>query len=237
VTRVVSITSAGAPPFTISDGEVNCILGFLHDGSIAAEPWHRLMGAWGYCERHAWTSLVIEMAMLKGFVSRSAFLYFDLLQQAVDVLGARTRTLAKRLGERNPCMICEINPRRRGWLSDAEISEARDQGRLRSFADELAPLWRESRCPRCLGLETSGRLCRRHLHEAIETHLPVAIDDELRYLLSLTPRVETYAKSFMWQHRGTDRAEDRAALLAAIGWCSGWSPLASIAPLGFRHEH
>ena len=47
VTRLVSITSDGAPPFDISDGEVNCILGFVHDGSIAAEPWHRLMGAWG----------------------------------------------------------------------------------------------------------------------------------------------------------------------------------------------
>jgi len=44
---LVSITSDGAPPFDISDGEVNCILGFVHDGSIAAEPWHRLMGAWG----------------------------------------------------------------------------------------------------------------------------------------------------------------------------------------------
>jgi len=128
-------------------------------------------------------------------------------------------------------MICEINPRRRGWLSDAEINEARDYGRLRSFANELAPLWRESRCPRCLGLATSGRLCRRHLQEAIETHLPVAIEDGLRYLSSLMPRVDTYAKSFMWQYRGADRAEDHAALLAAIGWCTGWSPLASIASL------
>jgi hypothetical protein len=134
VTRLVSITSA--PPFAITDGEVNCILGFLHDGSIGAEAWHRLMGAWGYCERHAWASLVVEMAYLKGFVSRSAFLYFDLLQKAVDVLGARThynkRALAKGLGERNQCMMCEINPRTRGWLSDAEIDDARDKSRLRT---------------------------------------------------------------------------------------------------------
>ena len=99
MTRLVSITSDGAPPFAISDGEVNCILGFLHDGSIAAEPWHRLMGAWGYCERHAWASLAIEMVVLKGFVSRSAFLYFDLLQQAVAVLGARTRHAKRNAGE------------------------------------------------------------------------------------------------------------------------------------------
>ena len=82
-----------------------------------------------------------------------------------------------------------------------------------------------------IGLATSGRLCRRHLQEAIETRLPVAIEDGLRYLSSLMPRVDTYAKSFMWQYRGADRAEDHAALLAAIGWCTGWSPLASIASL------
>src|SRR5262249_47899853 len=26
--------------------------------------------------------------------------------------------------------------------------------------------------------------------------------------------------SFMWEHRGNDRAQDRAALLSAVGWCS-----------------
>jgi hypothetical protein len=234
--RMLSSTSApdDMRPLVITAGEVNFMLGFLHDGSIGADAWHRLMGAWGYCERHAWSSLVIEMAVLKGFVSRSAFLYFDLLQYAVEA-GAETRRargkLARRLGESNRWMICEINPRRRGWLSDAEIDEARDQTRLRRFATELAPLWRQSRCPRCLGLATSGRFCRRHLKEAIETSLPVDIDEELRYLSSLVLRVETYAKSFMWEHRGSDGPEDRAALLSAIGWCSGWSPLASIAPL------
>jgi hypothetical protein len=226
------------PPFLVTEGEVNCIIGFLHDGSIGAEAWHRLMGAWGYCERHAWVSLIVEMAHLNGFVSRSAFLYFDLLQQAAGVLGATgrnaKRTLAKRLGNRNSCMICEINPRRRGWLSDAEINEARDQSRLRRFAVELEPLWQESRCPRCLGLATGGRFCRLHLREAVATDSPVAIEDELRYLSSLIARLETYAKSFMWEHRGTDRAQDRAALLSAVGWCSGWSSLASIAPLALR---
>src|SRR5262249_15808920 len=94
-------------------------------------------------------ALIVEMAHLNGFVSRSAFLYFDLL-------------------------ICEINPGRRGWLSDAEISEASDQSRLRRFAVELEPLWQESRCPRCLGLATGGRFCRLHFQEAVATGSAVA---------------------------------------------------------------
>ena len=96
------------------------------------------------------------MVVLKGFVSRSAFLYFDLLQQAVDALGARTRTLAKRLGERNLCMICEINPHRRGWLSDSEISEARDQGRLRASPTSLRPFGERAVVPAALALKLAA---------------------------------------------------------------------------------
>jgi putative (di)nucleoside polyphosphate hydrolase len=32
--------------------------------------------------------------------------------------------------------------------------------------------------------------------------------------------------------RGIDGPEDRAALISAIGWCSGWSSLAALIPLG-----
>jgi hypothetical protein len=227
--------SADAPDETrlaISDGEANCILGFIHDGSIAAEPWHRLMGAWGYCERHAWASLAVEMSALEGFVSRSAFLYFDLLRQAVAILARQTsrnqRAAAKRLAERNPCMLCEINPRRRGWLSDAELAEAKDQTRLRRFAESLAPLWQGNCCPQCIGAESRGRLCRRHLEAAIRAKQSVSLDDDYRYLLSLLPHVENYARSFMWGYRDSDSPEDRAALLSAIGWCSGWSSLAAL---------
>jgi hypothetical protein len=137
--------SADAPDETrslaISEGETNCILGFIHDGSIAAEPWHRLMGAWGYCERHAWASLAVEMSALEGFVSRSAFLYFDLLRQAVAILARQTsrnqRAAAKRLAERNPCMLCEINPRS---AAGCRIPSWRRQ-RIRLACEGLPNLW------------------------------------------------------------------------------------------------
>jgi hypothetical protein len=222
-----------ARSLAISDGEANCILGFIHDGSIAAEPWHRLMGGWGYCERHAWASLAVEMSALEGFVSRSAFLYFDLLRQAVGILAPQTsrnqRATARRLAERNPCMLCEINPRRRGWLSDAELAKAKDETRLRQFAEALAPLWQGNCCPQCIGAEPQGRLCRHHLGAAIMAKHPVNLDDDYRYLSSLLPHVENYARSFMWDYRDSDSPEDRAALLSAIGWCSGWSSFATLA--------
>ena len=108
------------------------------------------------------------------------------------------------------------------------------KSRLRRFAVELEPLWQESRCPRCLGLATGGRFCRLHFQEAVATGSAVAIEDELRYLSSLMARVETYAKSFMWEHRGNDRAQDRAALLSAVGWCSGCRAWRASPPLALR---
>jgi hypothetical protein len=178
--------SGNPSSLALTDGEVNFILGFIHDGSIGAEPWHRLMGAWGYCEYHAWASFAVEMSALGGFVSRSAFLYFDLLRRAVAVLAPQTsrnqRAVAKQLTERNPCMICEINPRRRGWLSDAELAEAKDQTRLRQFAESLAPLWLGDCCPQCIAAKPPGRLCRRHLEAAIMAKKPVSLDENYRYL-------------------------------------------------------
>jgi hypothetical protein len=227
-------------PFALTDGEANCILGFIHDGSIAAEPWHQLMGAWGYCEHHAWASLAVEMSALEGFVSRSAFLYLDLLRQAVAILAPKAsrtrRVVARRLAAHNPCMLCEINPRRRGWLSDAELSKAKDQTRLRQFAESLAPLWQVNYCPQCNGAERGGRLCRRHLEATIRANQSVNLDDDYQYLSNLLMHVETYAKSFMWAHRDSEGPDDRAALLSAIGWCSGWSNLAALVGIDSPHH-
>ena len=50
-------------------------------------------------ERHAWASLAVEMSALEGFVSRSAFLYFDLLQQAVAILALTDISQPARGGE------------------------------------------------------------------------------------------------------------------------------------------
>lgn len=34
-----------------------------------------------------------------------------------------------------------------------------------------------------------------------------------------------FEHSFRWDSRGTDSAEDRGALIAAIGWCGGWGEI------------
>jgi hypothetical protein len=41
-------------------------------------------------------------------------------------------------------------------------------------------------------------------------------------------QITLYARSFRWECRGTDTEENKAALISAVGWCSGWQPLLSI---------
>jgi putative (di)nucleoside polyphosphate hydrolase len=220
-------------PLAITDGEVNFIEGFTHDGSIGAECGLQLMGYWGYCERHAWVSLAVEMAMLHGFCSRSASLYVDILQQTSRALaGSNQRAVAKQLRESGSCMICNANPTWRGLLSTAELSEAKDPARLRSFVEGSAPFWRSDCCPRCISGLTGGHLCRRHMIEAINERMSLDLKHEREYLLNVLARLENYAWSFSWGFRGIDGPEDRAAIISAIGWCSGWSSLAALLPFG-----
>jgi putative (di)nucleoside polyphosphate hydrolase len=222
-------------PLAITDGEVNFIEGFTHDGSIGAECGLQLMEYWGYCERHAWVSLAVEMSMLHGFCSRSASLYVDILQKAIAVLAAqdrsRQRAVAKQLKECGTCMICNVNPTRRGLLPAAALAKAKDPTRLRSFAETSTKYWHSDCCPRCIK-RAGGHLCRRHVIEAIGEERAVDPKAEREYLMNLLDRLEIYAWSFSWGFRGIDGPEDRAALISAIGWCSGWSSLAAIVPLG-----
>ena len=54
---------------------------------------------------------------------------------------------------------------------------------------------------------------------------------EREYFLNVLARLENYAWSFSWGFRGIDGPEDRAAIISAIGWCSGWSSLARLLTL------
>jgi hypothetical protein len=215
--------------FALTTAETNFILYFIRDGSIGREEWQQLMGGWGYCDRHAWAVLSIELSYLPGFCIRSAYLYTHILAQGVHALG---RAISKRpsfarkiLSERNPCFICKVSPRKRGFVADNLIAEGKDGRWLRTFCNNLVPHWQNHVCPRCIGAWTSGTLCRRHTIEALEGGNIIDFKSEHDRLKDLQHHVLTYEKSFGWYHRGTDRPEDRAALVSAIGWSSGWTSL------------
>jgi len=41
-------------------------------------------------------------------------------------------------------------------------------------------------------------------------------------LADILEHLTVYARSFRWECHDTETDRDRAALLSAVGWCSGW---------------
>lgn len=86
-------------------------------------------------------------------------------------------------------------------------------------------------CGPCTASSAAAR-CRRHFR-----------DDTARGLVDVRPAREivrrtfehltVYSQSFVWGHHGTETDEDRAALIVAVGWCSGWQGLAAFVPDAF----
>jgi hypothetical protein len=67
------------------------------------------------------------------------------------------------------------------------------------------------------------RRCRQHLLAAMKARTTVDIVAQRNVLRDLSDRVGRYQRSFSSGAKVSD--QDRAALIAAIGWCSGWRPL------------
>lgn len=110
-----------------------------------------------------------------------------------------------------------------GLARPAMTAQGRRTDELLSFASEHRAYWWDTVC----GASGGGgeALCRRHLlgrREPVES----ASFERLRCMLESTrDHVATLSRSYHWDRRGSDRPEDRAALLTAIGWLSGWRPL------------
>ncbi len=132
--------------------------------------------------------------------------------------------VAYRLRERRPCLLCElqIGPQSAGAAGRDILERGRNLGEARSFAEQTRGYWEACVCDRCRGRSWILRRCRPHLIASLRRGDPVDLKREAAYVDSLLEHVRRYARSFRWEQRGTDTIEDRAALIGALGWCSGW---------------
>jgi hypothetical protein len=223
-------------PLAITDGEVNFLWWFIQGSIMNVETWQRLMRAWGFCERHAWVHLSVEMAFRERYLLSPAILYSGLIQQALRAisprqLGSRPRVM---LGLRpaGSCFLCEMDlaPAARGVSHRQRLDRGRDPSALRAFADELEPLWRERVCAVCSGRERNNlgeSRCRSHLFSDLSAGRQVDLAAEHAVLEDLANRVDRLERSFTAQGKPASDA-DCAAFIAAIGWCSGWRPLLAL---------
>lgn len=231
----------GHPPgrLALSDGEVDFLWWFIQGSIMDADVRTRLCDHWGMCARHALAFFVVEAAFRPHLVHGSTILYNELMQNAARLLGGQglyrfaPEVLARhRLRAAGPCHMCDL-----GYRSDSignappeRLAQGRDLTNARTFAAENRAGWLPHVCGRCADTD-SPIVCRPHLIEAMEHDGSLPMPLHRRTVEHISAHLAKFEHAFRWDSRGSDTEEDRGALIAAIGWCSGWSDiLATLSP-------
>lgn len=190
------------------------------------ETWNALLRSYGFCERHAWMHIGVEMSFRDEYLLGPTILYAGLLDKSVKVMSSHS---TRRLRPTGPCFLCALDVENSGAGASppARLERGRNRTALRNFASKLEPIWSKWVCADCSGRDGNRRgrnRCRRHLITAMEMQMAVDIVAQKSMLSEVSEGVVCYQRSFSPDSpRASDR--DRAALIAAIGWCCGWRPL------------
>ncbi len=213
--------------WSLSDGEIHFLWWFIQGSIMNPGTRQHLRQTWGFCQRHACGFLAIECAFRHGRPHGAALLYEDLMERARDAFRGYLRPgalVAYRLRERRPCLLCElqIGSQSAGAAGSEILERGRDLGEVRAFAEQTRGYWEACVCDRCLGRSWIFRRCRPHLIASLRHGDPVDLEREAAFVDALLEHVRRYARAFRWEQRGTDTVEDHAALISALGWCSGW---------------
>jgi hypothetical protein len=219
--------------FVLSEGEIHFLWWFIQGSIMSAGTRGQLRKAWGLCDRHAWGFIQIDAAFRRGWMHGPAVLYLDLMEQAWAAINFQRPfqrgRIIKRIKNKGPCLMCDcgFGPDTIGKAQEQVIRRGRDFSELKKFARETHEHWRKTVCGKCAGNESAQR-CRTHLIADLSSGSIVDFETHYRLLENLLYHVRLYANSFRWEFQGTETEEDKAALISAVGWCSGWKSLFSI---------
>jgi hypothetical protein len=227
------IDAEGSRHLAITDGEIHFLWWFIQGSIMTPETRNALLRGYGFCERHAWVHLSVEMSFRKRHFLGPVILYHALIEKSLKAIQARQRirfpSTLRRLQAAGPCFLCalNINHAAAGAAPPSRLDRGRDSSGLRAFAASLAAFWRPGVCTICAGEATKAVVsprCRSHLLADLKLHKPVNLSWQQATLEELSARLARYEASFV---AGADEPsdQDRAALIAATGWCSGWRPL------------
>jgi len=215
--------------FQLSEGEIHFLWWFIQGSIMFPNTRERLKKAWGFCERHAWGFISMDASFRRGWMHGPAILYLDLMEQAWSALnfqGPLPRLRAKRgLRNQGPCLMCEegYGPNSTGKARADVIRRGRDLSELQKFALDTKEYWQKALCGRCVGNESAQR-CRPHLIEDLRSGIRDDFPRHQAFIKEILHHIRLYADSFRMELQGTETKEDKAALISAVGWCSGWQP-------------
>lgn len=216
----------------ITDGEIHFLWWFIQGSIMTPKTRNALLRGYGFCERHAWVHLSVEMSFRKRHFLGPVILYRELIEKSVQAIHARRGRRSRQLRAAGPCFLCALNidHAARGAAPASRLDRGRDSSGLRDFASSLAPLWQPMVCTSCAGMPcevAASPRCRSHLLADLRLRKPVDLSWQQTTLEELSARLGRYEASFV---AGADAPDDqdRAALIAAAGWCSGWRPLLTL---------
>lgn len=229
------MNTAAAMPIEapLSDGEVDFLWWFIQGSLMDADVRARLHLHWGLCARHSLAFFVVESSFRPHLIHGCTILYSELMRRAVKHLSDEgihsliPERLARHfLRTSGPCHICDLGygPHSSGNAPPERLEQGRDMSNAIRFASDNFKGWQSHVCGVCSG-DGSPALCRPHLVAAMETGGSASVASQRERVKDIASHMDRFDNSFRWEQRGTDTAEDRGALIAAIGWCSGWRTL------------
>jgi len=219
--------------FHLSPGEIHFLWWFTQGMIMCPDVRRKLREAWGLCERHAWGWLSTEAAFGKGYMLRPAIVYEDLMEQTVaafDVCRPRHgQKLRRNLREKGPCFMCQsgYGPDTTGIVKPELVTRGGNLSELRALADMTFPYWGKAVCGRC-ALTGSPVRCRKHFLEEVTFDSADEFHRHKEFVTGMLDHLVKYRRSYRWGFHDTRTEEDAAALIMAVGWCSGWRILLSI---------
>jgi hypothetical protein len=225
-----------SPTLAITDGEINFLWSFIQGSIVIPENWDWLLRGYGFCERHAWTHVSVEMSFRDTYLLGPTILYSALIEKSLQIVRTAWRTntysVARKLRATDTCFLCALNidDASAGASPRARLDRGRDSSRLRAFARGLEPMWRGYVCTSCAGPESVGsrpNSCRLHLLADLKAPKPIDLSSQKELLQKLHLCLTRYQSSFLaGGPLASDR--DRAAFIIAVAWCSGWRPLLAL---------
>lgn len=214
--------------FAITDGEINFLWSFIQGSIVNPETLWSLLSGYGFCQRHAWVHISVEMAFRGQYLLGPAILYAALLENALSAVCVRAPFSHRWLRPGRSCLFCSLKIANlsRGACPQSRLIKGRDAHPLRQLALDLREHWGDYVCDVCKRDDGEIR-CRRHFGADLKARRPTDLIRQRDLLRDLQGRVIRFQESFTVGKR-TASDQERASLIAAIGWCSGWQPLLAL---------
>ena len=118
VTRQISnqrelFGASGPEPLAATDGEINFLWSFIQGSIMIPETWNALLRNYGFCERHAWIHIAVEMSFREEYLLGPTILYSALVERSLRAVSTRRiigpHLLTGQLRGTHRCLLCTMN--------------------------------------------------------------------------------------------------------------------------------